>query len=34
MNNGDKLKNLTNEYLAEMLMNLDKNAIYSGGKGR
>lgn len=32
MNNGDKLRSLTNEQLAEALMNLDKTSIYSGGK--
>ena len=32
MNNGDKIRNLTNEQLAEVLMNLDNAAIYSGGK--
>ena len=32
MNNGDKLKSLTNEQLAEVLINLDNNAIYSGGE--
>lgn len=32
MNNGDKLRSLTNEQLAEVLMNLDKTTIYSGGE--
>lgn len=30
--NGDRLRSLTNEQLAEVLMNLDNNAIYSGGE--
>lgn len=32
MNNGDKLRSLTNEQLAEVLINLDNTALYSGGE--
>jgi hypothetical protein len=32
MNNGAKLRSLTNEELAEVLINLDNIAIYSGGE--
>ena len=30
MNNGDKLRNLTNEQLAEVLMNLNSSPLYAG----
>mgnify|MGYP003299509146 CR=1 FL=1 len=30
MNNGDKIRNLTNEQLAEVLMNLNNSPIYAG----
>ena len=32
MNNGDKIRSLTNEEIVEFLINFQNNALYSGGE--